>query len=355
MKVTEKAPKVINPAMKRVLLTLSCIFLVVGGCGGPLIMRLYYIHGGASIWLTCWLQSVGWPVLLIPLAIGYFYRRSIKHNSCIFYIDLPLFLAGTVLGLIMGVDNYFYSYGFGRLPVSTASLIMSSQLAFVAAFAFLIVKQTSGMLALHSSSDKPKGESSKQYTVGFIMALAAALLYGVTMPLMELTYRKSRQEITYTLVLEIQMVMGLFATGLSTIGMIASNEFKSIAEEARNFGLGETKYYMVIVWTAIVYQLVTLGIMGVVFYGSSMFTGILTSCLLPAVEVLAVVFLHENFQAEKGVSLGLSLWGFVSYFYGEVQENKKARKKNDLSSETEMPEATTSHAATSTPNSTENV
>ena len=46
--------------------------------------------------------------------------------------------------------------------------------------------------------------------------------------------------------------------------------------------------------------------------------------LLPVTEILAVIFYKENFQAEKGVALALSLWGFVSYFYGELKHNKEA-------------------------------
>ena len=37
----------------------------------------------------------------------------------------------------------------------------------------------------------------------------------------------------------------------------------------------------------------------------------LTMVLLPVTEILAVIFYKENFQAEKGVAIPLSLWGFV--------------------------------------------
>jgi hypothetical protein len=49
--------------------------------------------------------------------------------------------------------------------------------------------------------------------------------------------------------------------------------------------------------------------------------------LLPLTEVLAVIFYKESFKAEKGVSLVLSLWGFLSYFYGEIKQAKKQKKR----------------------------
>lgn len=39
--------------------------------------------------------------------------------------------------------------------------------------------------------------------------------------------------------------------------------------------------------------------------------------LRPLIEILAVIFCEEKFQVEKGVAVAVSLWGFVSYLYGE--------------------------------------
>ncbi|CAK7347208.1 unnamed protein product [Dovyalis caffra] len=108
---------------------------------------------------------------------------------------------------------------------------------------------------------------------------------------------------------------------------------QAIPKEARNFELGDARYYAVLVWSAIVWQCFFLGAVGVIFCASSLLSGIIMAVLLPATEILAVIFFQEKFQAEKGVALGLSLWGFVSYFYGEMKENKK---KKLATSEMEM-------------------
>ncbi|XP_076900695.1 purine permease 1-like isoform X3 [Bidens hawaiensis] len=248
----------VSPAAKNTLLILNCILLSIGNCGGPLIMRLYFLHGGNRVWLSSFLETGGWPVIIIVLIILYFHRRATgkdrnNKRTKFIYMRPRLFLAVAFIGIITGLDDYLYAYGVARLPVSTSSLIIASQLGFTAFFAFVLVKQKftafsinavvlltvgAAVLALHTSGDRPEGESKKKY----VMTVAASALYGFVLPLIELTYNKAKQEITYTLVLEIQMVMCLFATMFCTVGMIVNNDFKVIPEEATRFGLGETKY-----------------------------------------------------------------------------------------------------------------
>lgn len=88
---------------------------------------------------------------------------------------------------------------------------------------------------------------------------------------------------------------------------------------------------------AISWQCFFLGAIGVIFCGSSLLSGILIAVFLPVTEILAIIFFHENFKVEKAVSLVLSLWGFVSYFYGEFRQSKK-EKMNSINQESEKGE-----------------
>nr|XP_016465286.1 PREDICTED: purine permease 3-like [Nicotiana tabacum] len=345
--------------MKKFLLVINCIFLAIGNCGGPLISRLYFIKGGKRIWLSSWLQTSAWPIILIPLAISYFNRRKCKfqnrmstidqnnnnnnNNTKLILITPRIFIASTGMGILSGIDNYLSAYGVAKLPVSTSALLIASQLAFTAGFAFLLVKQkfsiysinsifllTLGaiVLALHAKGDRPKDESKKEYILGFVLTLGAAALYGLILPLFELLYKKEKQTITYTLVLEIQSVYCFFATVVCTIGMIINKDFQAISREAKAFELGEGRYYIVIVWSAIIWQCFFLGTIGVIYSSSSLVSAILITVLLPVTEVLAVILYGEKFTAEKGVSLSLSIWGFISYFYGDIKANKKTENQS---------------------------
>ncbi|GJV34576.1 purine permease 1-like protein [Tanacetum coccineum] len=178
-----------SPSAKKALLILNCILLSVGNCGGPLIMRLYFIHGGNRVWLSAFLETAGWPFIVVVLLILYIYRRCSKGISrastttTVVYMKPRVFFAAVVIGVLTGLDDYLYACGVIRLPISTTLLIIASQLAFTAFFAFLLVKQkftpytvnavvllTAGaaVLALHTSSDRPNGESKAEYFKGFL-------------------------------------------------------------------------------------------------------------------------------------------------------------------------------------------
>jgi hypothetical protein len=90
---------------------------------------------------------------------------------------------------------------------------------------------------------------------------------------------------------------------------------------------------VVLVWSAIIWQGFFLGAIGIIFCASSLLSAVVIAVLLPVTEVLAVIFYQEKFQAEKGVALVLSLWGFTSYFYGEIKHSKNKKP----TPETEMP------------------
>ncbi|KAK4402425.1 Purine permease 3 [Sesamum angolense] len=175
---------------------------------------------------------------------------------------------------------------------------------------------------INSRGDRPAGVTGKEYALGFALALGAAALGGLMLPLVELTYAKAKQAVTYTLVLEIQMMMCVFAAAFCSVGMLINGDFQAIPRDAKQYELGETKYYLVLFWITIVQQCFFLGCIGVVFYASSLLSGIVITVSLPITTLLAVVFYHEKFQPEKGVALFLCLWGFTSYFFGEMKQKK---------------------------------
>ncbi|PHT32380.1 hypothetical protein CQW23_28717 [Capsicum baccatum] len=228
--------------MKRILLLINCLFVSVGVCGGPLMMRLYFVEGGARLWFNSWLQTGGWPLTFIPLTILYFYRQKSEGSDTKFYFMTPrIFVASFLIGVLTGLDAYLYSWGGSKLPVSTSSLLLAPQLAFTAIGAYFIVKQKftsysinavvllivgAVLLGIRANGDRPEGVTSKEYAIGFIMTALAAALYGVILPFIELVYVKAKQAITVTLVLEIQMVMCFAATAFCTIGMIANKDFQ---------------------------------------------------------------------------------------------------------------------------------
>ncbi|CAL9180522.1 unnamed protein product [Musa hybrid cultivar] len=343
----DAAPQM-SKGLRRVLIVLNCVLLALGNTGGPLLLRLYFRSGGKRQWLSSWLVTGGWPLIFLPLLVTYLHRRrhQIRHRRIhptkLFFITPRLFLACAFLGLLTGLDDFLYAYGLSFLPVSTSSLLISTQLAFTAFFAFLIVKQKftpysinsvalltvgAAILGLHVSSDRPDNVTKSEYYMGFILTLGAAVLYALIMPLVELMYAKSKQAITYTLVMEMQLVMGFFATAFCTVGMLVNKDFQAIPREARHSECGESRYYVILVWNAVVCQSFFLGTVGVIFCVNTLLAAILISVFIPVTEVLGVVFFKENFSSEKGVALALSLWGLASYCCGEYRQEKDKKDK----------------------------
>lgn len=343
-----EVPMITTGAMKTIFLAINCLILAIGNCGGPLVMRLYFIRGGKRIWFTSWLETGGFPIILIPLLAAYVRRRKSEADAQLFLMKPRLFFGSAAIGILTGLDDYLYAYGVAKIPISTCALIVATHLGFTATFAFLLVKHkftaysvnavvllTVGVvvLGLHASGDRPEGEK-KEYILGFFMTMSAAALYGFILPLVELMYLKAKQALNYTLVLEVQLVMCFFATAFCTVGMVIDNDLQVIPREAKEFQLGEAKYYNVIICSAILWQCFFLGVVGVIFYSSSLLSGIVITVLLPLTQLLAVLFYHEKFQPEKGVSLFLAVWGFISYFYGEFKSSKN--NNVTMSAEREM-------------------
>ncbi|MCL7044010.1 hypothetical protein MKW94_029883 [Papaver nudicaule] len=335
------------------LLTLFCFFTAFGSIGGPMLQRLYFTHGGGRKWLSSMLQTVGFPVLVAPLS--YIYIKKVNgpsyDASWVFMMEPKLFIYSAVIGAALGLANYMFSASLFYLPVSTSSLLFSTQLAFTAIFAFIIVRQkftfysfnsvvlmTLGavVLALNTSSDKPPGTTQQQYYLGFFLTLAGAALLGLGTPLIELAYGQSSKPITYSVVMQFQFVMSIFSTIVCIVGMYINKDFQVIPREGRNFGLGQGMYYFLIVALAVVGQLYCVGFLGIIYCTSSLFCGIFTACLLPFTLVAASIAFHEKFTGQKGMSLALCLWGFVSYFVGEYNKTKNPHPAYDNNADQEL-------------------
>lgn len=227
--------------MVKVLVIINCVILAIGNCGGPLIMRLYFNNGGKRIWFSTFLETAGFPVIFIPLLFSYINRRRVSDNTSFFLIRPRLLVAAVFIGILSGFDNYLYAYGIAYLPVSTAALIIASQLAFIAIFSFFMVKHKftpftinavvlltvgAAVLGMHTETDKPVHETHKQYIIGFLMTVAAAVMYAFILPLVELAYQKAKQPMSYTLVLEVQLILCFLASIVSLIGMSIAGDFK---------------------------------------------------------------------------------------------------------------------------------
>ncbi|KAH0648538.1 hypothetical protein KY285_033786 [Solanum tuberosum] len=248
-------------------------------------------------------------------------------------------------------DNLMYSYGLLYLPVSTYSLICASQLAFNCLFSLLlnaqkftalilnsvvIVTISAALLAVHSESDTSTKLSAGKYVIGFVCTVAASATYALYLSLLEVTFKRVIKSETFDTILKMQVFPSFIASCACVVGLYASGEIRILTAEMNGFNKGEISYLMTLIWTAVLWQICCIGLLGLIFEVSSLFSNVISTLGLPALPLLAVIFFHDKMDGEKIIALLLAVWGFLSYVYQNYLDDSKAK-----SSKSEENEATT--------------
>ncbi|XP_074269701.1 purine permease 21-like [Silene latifolia] len=321
----------------RILITLFILFVLLGQTAAILLGRLYYNNGGKSKWMATLVQVAGFPVLLplyklVPTKKIENDTPTTHHLSCIkiasMYIFLGLFMAGMCM---------LYSIGLQYMPVSTFSLISSSQLTFNALFAFFINSQkftpyiinsvvlltiSSALLCFHSDSSLPKGVSKKEYAIGFICTIGCSAGYALSLSLTQYAFQRLLKKTNFKATVDMIIYPALVASVATVVGLLVSGEWKTLKTEMHKYELGKVSYVMTLLWTALTWQLFSIGVVGLINKVSSLFSNVVATLGLPIVPVLAVIFFHDSMDGVKVVAMVLAIWGFVSYGYQQYLDHK---------------------------------
>ncbi|KAK8960713.1 putative purine permease 11 [Platanthera guangdongensis] len=333
-----------------VLLVLNIVFLLVGQTAATLLGRFYYDKGGNSKWLSTLVQTAAFPLLLLPLI----FLPASSSSSSTTTIPRPstakITLTYTALGFLIAADNLMYSYGLLYLPVSTYSLVCASQLAFNALFAYFINSQKFTPLILNSvvllsfssallgidvdsAADSPTIPRGK-YILGFVLTVGASATYSLILSLMQLAFQKVIKKETFTVVLEMQIYTALVASCASVLGLFASGEWKGLGGEYGGFAAGKASYLMTVMGVAVAWQVASVGVVGLIFVVSSLFSNAISTLALPVVPVFAVIFFHDKMDGVKVVAMLIAIWGFVSYLFQNYVDDSAARKAKRDAGET---------------------
>ncbi|XP_028793947.1 probable purine permease 5 isoform X2 [Neltuma alba] len=323
-----------KPITYWILLVLSILAMLIAFPASSILSRVYYSNGGKSKWIISWVAVAGWPLTALMLFPTYFACKTFPTP-----LNFKLTLSYTLLGFLSAADNLMYAYAYAYLPASTASLVASSSLVFSVLFGYVLVKNklnasiinavvviTAGMtiIALDSSSDRYGNITDSQYIMGFIWDILGSALHGLIFALSELVFIKLLQRRSFHVVLEQQVMVSLFAFVFTTIGVIVNGDFQEMATEARSFKGGKTAYYLVLIWSAITFQLGVLGGTAVLFLASTVLAGVLNAIRTPITSIAAVILLHDPMSGFKILSLVITFWGFGSYIYGSSMSEKSA-------------------------------
>ncbi|XAR63307.1 hypothetical protein NMG60_11023198 [Bertholletia excelsa] len=322
------------------LVTINILFLLAGQAAAVLLGRFYYDQGGNSKWMATLVQTAGFPILSIP----YFFIPSSKDPSTASTFRSLAIVAVIyfALGVVIAGDNMLYSVGLLYLSASTYSLICATQLAFNAVFSFFINSQkftalifnsvivlslSASLIAVNDDSDKPSGVSKLEYILGFLATIGASALYSLLLSLMQLSFQKVLKKETFSVVLEMQIYTSLVATCVSVIGLLASGECNTLRGEMDSFGKGRVGYVLTLVWTAVAWQVCSVGVVGLIFMVSSLFSNVISTLSLAVTPIASVIVFHDKMNGIKIIALLLAFWGFSTYIYQNYLDDVKAKKR----------------------------
>ncbi|KAL9232251.1 hypothetical protein vseg_007379 [Gypsophila vaccaria] len=323
----------------RLQIALYVFLVLIGQSAAVLLGRLYFDKGGKSNWMATLVQVGGFPALF-PL---YKLAGKEKVENCTSRDRLsPIKIASiyTFFGLYTAAMCLLYSIGLKYMPVSTFSLIFSTQLAFNALFAFFINSQkftsyiinslvlltiSSTLLCFHSDSSLPKGVSRRQNVIGFIFTVVCSAGYGLQLSLTQFTFQRLLKKNNFKSTVDMIICPSFVASCATVVGLFASGDWKTLSVEMHQYELGKVSYVMTLLWTALTWQLYSIGIVGLINQVSSLFSNAVATLGLPIVPVLAVVFFHDTMDGIKVVAMSLAIWGFVSYGYQQYLDHYKNR------------------------------
>lgn len=324
------------------LMAIYSFFLLAGQSAATLLGRLYYDKGGNSKWMATLVQPAGFPIL-IPLYYLSAYKTSTETSDNITNPPSVLVLSAmyVALGVLVASDCMLYSIGLFYLPVSTYSLICASQLAFNALFSFFLNKQkftpfiinsivlltlSSTLLVFQNNSSGSASRVSKgKYVIGFVCTLAASAGYGFLLSVTQLCFQKILRKQTLKVVLDMLIYPALVGTLIILVGLFASRDWKSVDKEMEGFSLGKVSYVNILVWTAIAWQVFSIGAIGLILEVSSLFSNVISTLGLPIIPILAMIFFHDPMTGIKVISMLLAIWGFVSYVYQHYLDDRSSK------------------------------
>ncbi|XP_074269199.1 putative purine permease 11 isoform X2 [Silene latifolia] len=308
---------------------LSIAFLLVGQTAANLLGRFYYAESGSSLFLVTLVQTAGFPMLCIPLIL---IPSDPKNNPVPSNpIDKKyITLVYLCLGVLLAGDNLLFSVGAMYLPASTYSLINATQLAFNAIFSFFLNSQkftsmilnsvvaltiSSGLLAMGNKWSAPEGVSRLEYAIGFLCTLGASAVYSLLLSLMQLSFQKVLKAESFDVVMRMQIYTSFVATIISMAGLLASGQWRNLGTEMENFDTGAASYVMTLVWSGISWQICCIGVVGLIFLVSSLFSNVTSTAALAITPIAALIVFHDPMTGVKGLAMVLSVWGFATYFF----------------------------------------
>ncbi|KAF8052850.1 hypothetical protein N665_1499s0008 [Sinapis alba] len=331
------------------------IMVITGQSIAKLLENYYYLHTTnkrRATWFQSLLQVIGFPFLHTPFYI-LLYPDPRKPNQLPPSSDrtslrfLTLLYPG--IGLAMVFHARLYTKGKLEIPFNVFTLIYTSQLLFTTVLSFIVKKfkfnrwivislffaMAAGALTLSSSfPGEPENDTAK-YRTGVLSAIFAAFSFSYIITGCQNVFDNviSKRDVatnrkpSFASVFELIFFSSIFATIVFLAGLFITGEHHVVKAEVRGFSEGKRAYILTMMGQVGAWQVYWVGLVGLVFAVSSMFSNVISVCTWPIVSLLGVLFFdsgNDDLDYYKGAAIVSALLSVVSYFYRLRKEKRNS-------------------------------
>ncbi|KAL0651653.1 hypothetical protein Bca4012_094344 [Brassica carinata] len=338
---------------------LSTILVILGQSVAKLLENFYYDQINRSeydesrqndgVWTQALLQTVGFPLLLLPFIILTAKNRRNQPCDQLHYKSLTVIYI--CIGIVMTVQARLSAMGKLEIPFGVFTLIYTTQLFFTPIFARLVNKIkfnrwvvislalaiATGALTLSSAFGGEPDEAEENYARGSWAALFAGVCFSLLLCniqnvfdnyIFKRTESSTTRKPSFASVFEVIIFSSLAATIISVAGLLIAGEQDDLKREMNEFSKGKGAYVMAMVGQAVSWQVYWVGIVGLVFSVSSVLSNVISVVTWPIVSVLVVIFFNfmdDEFDVFKGVALITAVLSAAAYFFRLHKENLEKR------------------------------
>ncbi|CDY54350.1 BnaA09g53790D [Brassica napus] len=284
-----------------IFVSISIFFLISAQAVAVLLGRFYYDQGGNSKWISTLVQTVGFPILYLPLCL----LPASPHTS---YCSCKTLL----------IFNAVFSY-----------LINSEKITFWTVMSVFFLTVSALVIALDDDSNSPSGGSKWIYVIGCLLTLLASLIYSLQLSLMQFSFEKIIKRETFAMVLEMQIYTSLVASCVSVIGLFASGEWKMLRMEMEEFHKGHVSYVLTLVGTAVSWQLGSVSAVALIFLVSSLFSNLIGTLSLIVTPLAALVVFDDKLTVAKIAAIIFAIPGVAFYMYKNYLDGLKVERASE--------------------------
>jgi len=126
-----------------------------------------------------------------------------------------------------------------------------------------------------------------------------------------------RKQPSFAAVLEVLIFSSLIATVSLVLAVFISGEHRDLKRHMDEFSKGEFAYVRTMIGLSVAWQIYWVGIVGLVFVDSAVFSNVISVCTWPVVSLLVALFYstYEQFHVLSGTALATAALSVASYLY----------------------------------------